>query len=126
MKEITYRSEGTGMPEQPEFYFESNGSQGGDAGHGGYALLNIKLDSSSFSVTSQSGGYYDRQLETVEDANEATLIFRGDWELEGFALELIKLGLFLANQKGIRDVFNWENLDAEVEQARAGNESQIQ
>ncbi len=57
---------------------ETNGRQGGDTGHGGYAMLTFKHEGGcSMQIAIDDG--------IAEDVEELALIFNGDDEIEAFA-----------------------------------------
>jgi len=66
------------LPEHIDIRFGTNGLQGGDAGHGGYAILEITWGAGSFEIIHGDGHLVFKAL--------------GDWELEGMIEAIIKLG----------------------------------
>ena len=75
------------LPEYCQMEFKTNGHQGGDSGHGGYATLKIQAGSLGAKVL--LSGYDDFDIDGGE---EIEITMRGDWEISGFAQALIELG----------------------------------
>ena len=74
------------FPEQVGLRFTTNGSQGGDAGHGGKATLEIIVESSTHTIG------LDRPQTDIGENRTVTFTARGDLEIDGLARALIKLG----------------------------------
>jgi hypothetical protein len=75
------------FPEQVGLRFTTNGSQGGDAGHGGKATLKIIVENGSYAIG------LDKEPPIDLDENQTiTFTARGDLEIDGLVQGLIKLG----------------------------------
>jgi hypothetical protein len=78
------------FPEHVGLRFTTNGSQDGDAGHGGKATLEFIVESGIHTV-----GLDKRpQIDIGEGSDHQTVSFtaRGDWEMDGLVKALIELG----------------------------------
>lgn len=84
--------------EHPTVVFESTGSQGGDAGHGGEASI-------EFSMLQGGSGF---SLIVSPDNRFVRIAVQGDWELEGLALALLDLGrALMARDDVLEDRARW-------------------
>ena len=83
--------------------FESNGTQGGDAGHGGYASLTFKKDVSQY-ILSLNDNLID------SDCDKIKIESQGDWEIRAMIINLIQLGRLL--EKGCN--INYDQIKEET------------
>jgi len=97
MKEFSFTFE-PNIPEQVKVSFISTGSQGGDAGHGGEAVLLLSMTHGGDGMTVSVDG------ETTDGAETVRISVGGDWELEGLAVAFLELGKALL-------VRRWEEED---------------
>jgi hypothetical protein len=99
------------MPEQCVVEFKSNGSQGGDGEHGGYATLEFKENGA------ETGIQLDIRLTTgqeykLNDVELISLTVKGDWELEGLATALMDIGRKLLQRDDIlEDYLKWQKTE---------------
>jgi hypothetical protein len=103
------------MPEHCIVEFNSNGTQGGDSGHGGYAMLEFR----------ENGGHTNMEicvdLENgqqvhLEDLSKVNITVRGDWELEWLAIALMDLGRkMLQRDDIINDYVKWTDTGSETD-----------
>lgn len=73
------------IPEEPTVRFISTGPQGGDAGHGGEATIEITLPSTGALVSvenSKGETVFEKQPYEVQEHKISITVF-GDWELSG-------------------------------------------
>ena len=118
MKEFSYEFIAP-IPEQANLHFETNGSQGGDSGHGGFAALTLSMpnggnglyvtvDQSNRSAITESGPRWM----AYDEVDRVSIIVRGDFELEGLALSFLELGTeLLARRDVMKDRTNWLEYD---------------
>lgn len=86
------------MPEHPEVTYETNGWQGGDAGHGGYAKLTFSFHGGVFEVKQKEGKYGLKEID---------IIAMGDWEQDGLVYAIIELAEMLKRDKAHLSTFNF-------------------
>lgn len=84
------------IPDHVSLFFDTNGHQGGDGGHGGFALLGLSTTSPSIKVVGIENG---KRKEIMTDM--VSVKVSGDWEITGFALGLLELGLQLLNNDDV-------------------------
>jgi hypothetical protein len=70
------------IPEHISLEFSSTGLQGGDAGHGGNATLEINWE----------GGSYIVNNEEIWNGGQIILTALGDWEIDGMVRAFITMG----------------------------------
>lgn len=73
------------LPEEPTVRLLSTGPQGGDAGHGGEATIEIILPSTGALVVVENGKgetVFEKQPHEVQEHKISITVF-GDWELTG-------------------------------------------
>lgn len=101
MKEFEFKYEGI-TPEQLDLEFYTNGSQGGDGGHGGYASLILSNNKSSqLSVLLDDNGLWN-------DVDKIEIRVDGDFELAGFAIALVELAKsLLSNNDVLEEYIRW-------------------
>lgn len=88
MKEFDYRYLSP-MAEQPDVQFSSTGLRGGDAGHGGHAILFFNMYGGyGFDVRFKDENGNDREINT----QRVSVAVSGDWELSGMAIAFLELG----------------------------------
>jgi hypothetical protein len=94
-----YANTDSDLPEVLTLNFNSTGPQGGDAGHGGSAILRITSDNGVNSAT-----FYNFNGDQVASIGgdcmpwSVVINAQGDWELNGFAEALIDLGRQIKRQ----------------------------
>lgn len=89
------------VPEEPTIRFFSTGSQGGDAGHGGEATIEIILPSTGALVSvenSKGETVFERQPHEVQEHKISITVF-GDWELSGLENAIQVIGDLLKGSK---------------------------
>lgn len=82
------------MPEEPTIRFISTGSQGGDAGHGGEACIEITLPSTGGLVVMEDNKgnvVFEKQPHEVQEHKISITVF-GDWELSGLEDAILTIG----------------------------------
>lgn len=87
MKAITTKIDAD-IPEQASITFETNGTQGGDSGHGGYAVLTIHQEGGDFAVKVDGEEIPDAMIQP----EKVEIRVGGDWEITGMVSALIELG----------------------------------
>lgn len=71
-------------------HYNSNGYQGGDAGHGSTTILTLE----------NTGGSININGEELESGEELKIVFRGDWELSDLIASLEITKRYLENMAG--------------------------
>lgn len=89
------------MPEQLSLKFLTTGGMGGDAGHGGHAVLE---------AYAENGGVYSF-TPAMTSPEGAMITAEGDWELQGLAAALVLLGRIL-EAEGLAKVTSFAVKDA--------------
>lgn len=100
------------MPEQPSIRFYTTGHCGGDAGHGGEAVLQLTMKDGGdgLTVLSETAGE-QAQAENVESVSISVY---GDWELDGMAICFLELGrALLARNDALKARAAWDSDDEE-------------
>lgn len=106
--------------EQPGIFFESTGSQGGDAGHGGRATLTFTMEGGDgFGVLVQG----DQKTTYQQAIKKVSITVFGDWELAGMAVALLELGRSLLNRDDVLiDRAMWRDNLLPVDPGQFGDE----
>jgi len=100
------------LPEQCAVSFETNGSQGGDAGHGAYAALTFRNNGAG-TMPDVNIKTRDGELQTISnmftDIEWINVFVSGDWEAEGMAVALIGMARQMLNDDDLLRTFvEWE------------------
>ena len=86
------------IPEQGSLFFQTSGSQGGDAGHGACATLSFVAEGGSHSVAvyrrrwARIGAPAEEALFELDGNFEVVIAAQGDWEIGGLASALGSVG----------------------------------
>lgn len=95
------------MPEHPVVTYETNGWQGGDAGHGGYAKLTFDF--------SHGGVFEVKERQGKFGTNSIDVIAMGDWEQDGLVYAIIELAEMLKRDKDHLKAFHsWSLANAKA------------
>jgi hypothetical protein len=102
-------STGCFVPEHMNITFETNGKQGGNHSHGGWARLTLKQD------CGYAKGYIIKSDAVPQDYVDLTdhaisIMVRGDWEIDGLITSLVNLGKILEKRfpDSVIDPEDWE------------------
>ena len=79
------------MPEEPVLFFQTTGTQGGDAGHGGEASIGALLPSTGAHVHVKSSSGETLFDGMVYGEGTVYLTVFGDWELMGLEEAILEL-----------------------------------
>lgn len=86
------------MPEHCDIQFNTTGTMGGDAGHGGNSSIRISQEGGASQINIDKN---DVELFTNDDNGiDITFTVSGDWEMYGLVAALIRLGDKLRERYG--------------------------